>query len=75
MPLLPVLIFRLSYFYDLIIDENYILHGDYIHNDKYGYQFKTTSYEHAKVEGRDAVIEFLTSSLVKGCGEKTAIHI
>ncbi len=64
-----------GYFYDLIIDENYILHGDYIHNDKYGYQFKTTSYEHAKVEGRDAVIEFLTSSLVKGCGEKTALDI
>ena len=64
-----------GYFYDLIIDENYKLLGEYIHNDKYGYQFKTTSYEHAKLEGRDAVLEFLTSSLVKGCGEKTALDI
>lgn len=64
-----------GYFYDLVIDENYILEGDYIHNDKYGYQFKTASYEHAKIEGKDAILEFLTSSLVKGCGEKTAQDI
>ena len=64
-----------GYFYDLVIDETYVLEGDYIHNDKYGYQFKTASYEHAKIEGKDAILEFLTSSLVKGCGEKTAKDI
>ncbi len=64
-----------GYFYDLKIDENYILNGEYIDSGKYGYQFKTSNYEHAKVEGKDAVVEFLTSKLVKGCGEKTALEI
>ena len=64
-----------GYFYDLKIDENYILNGEYINSGKYGYQFKASNYEHAKVEGKDAVVEFLTSKLVKGCGEKTALEI
>ena len=64
-----------GYFYDLKIDENYILNGEYIDSGKYGYQFKASNYEHAKVEGKDAVVEFLTSKLVKGCGEKTALEI
>lgn len=64
-----------GYFYDLIIDENYIFHGNYVENGKYGYQFQVSSYEHVEPEGRDAVIDFLSSSLVKGCGEKTAHEI
>lgn len=64
-----------GYFYDLMIDENYIFHGNYIENGKYGFQFQVSNYEHIKPEGKDAVIEFLTSSLVKGCGEKTAEEI
>ena len=64
-----------GYFYDLVIDENYIMHGNYIQNGKYGYQFQVSNYEHINPEGKDAVIEFLSSSLVKGCGEKTAEDI
>lgn len=64
-----------GYFYDLIVDENYIFHGSYIENNKYGFQFQVSSYEHAKPEGKDAIIDFLSSSLVKGCGEKTAEEI
>lgn len=64
-----------GYFYELIVDENYIFHGNYIENGKYGYQFQVSSYEHVKPEGKDAVIDFLSSSLVKGCGEKTAQEI
>lgn len=64
-----------GYFYDLVLDENYLFHGNYIQNGKYGYQFQVNSYEHVKPEGKDAVIEFLSSSLVKGCGEKTAQDI
>ncbi len=64
-----------GYFYDLVIDENYIFHGSYVQNGKYGYQFQVNSYEHVKPEGKDAVIEFLSSNLVKGCGEKTANEI
>ncbi len=64
-----------GYFYDLILEENYIFHGNYIKNEKFGYQFQVSEYEHVKPEGKDAVIEFLMSSLVKGCGEKTATLI
>lgn len=64
-----------GYFYDLVIDENYVFHGSYVENGKYGYQFQVSSYEHVQPEGKDAVIDFLSSSLVKGCGEKTAHEI
>ena len=57
-----------GYFYELVIDENYIFHGTYIENGKYGYQFQVSSYEHVAPEGKDAVIDFLSYSLVKGCG-------
>ena len=64
-----------GYFYDLQIDENYVFHGNYTSNGKYGYQFQVNSYEHIEPEGKDAIVEFLSSSLVKGCGEKTALEI
>lgn len=64
-----------GYFYDLIVDENYVFQGSYIENAKYGYQFQVSSYERVQPEGKDAVIDFLSSSLVKGCGEKTAEEI
>ena len=64
-----------GYFYDLVLEENYLFHGTYVENGKYGYQFQVASYEHVQPEGKDAVIDFLSSSLVKGCGEKTAIEI
>lgn len=64
-----------GYFYDLVLEENYVFHGTYVENGKYGFQFQVASYEHVQPEGKDAVIDFLSSSLVKGCGEKTAIEI
>ena len=64
-----------GYFSDLIIDENYILYGNLIYHDRYGYQYNVTSYEKILPTGKDAIIEFLTSSLIKGCGEKTAEKI
>ena len=64
-----------GYFADLVIDENYILYGSLIYHDRYGYQYNVTSYERIMPTGKDAIIEFLTSSLIKGCGEKTAERI
>ncbi len=64
-----------GYFTELILDENYILYGNLIFHDRYGYQYNVTSYEQIMPEGKDAIIEFLTSPLIKGCGEKTAIKI
>ncbi len=64
-----------GYFHELIIDEKYIFYGDMVDNPKYGLQFKVDEYERIKPEGIDAVIEFLSSDLFSGIGEKTARSI
>jgi exodeoxyribonuclease V alpha subunit len=64
-----------GYFGDLNKEDTYILYGEYMFHDKYGYQFQTKNYEKTKPEGKDAIIDFLTSSFVKGCGEATAKKI
>ena len=64
-----------GYFSELNSDDLYIMYGSLIFHDRYGYQYSVASYEKLVPVGRDAIIEFLTSSLVKGCGEKTAIKI
>ena len=50
----------------------YLLKGEYVKHDRYGYQFQVFEYEHVIPEGKDALIEFLSSPLIKGCGLKTA---
>ena len=61
-----------GYFAELNTNDNYLMNGSLIYNEKYGYQYKVENYEHEKIEGKEAVIEFLSSPLIKGCGEKTA---
>ena len=64
-----------GYFADLTIDDTYIFYGSLVYHDRYGYQYSVTSYEKIMPTGHDAIIEFLTSPLIKGCGEKTAEKI
>lgn len=64
-----------GYFANLNSEEDYLFIGEYINHPKYGYQFQTSSYERIEPEEEDAIIEFLTSSLIQGCGEKTAKQI
>ncbi len=64
-----------GYFADVDGEAYYKLIGNYVFNEKYGSQFQVSSYEREEPKGKDAVIDFLSSSLVKGCGEKTAIAI
>ncbi len=64
-----------GYFANLNLDDNYIFNGNMIINTKFGEQYQVSSYERLEPEGRDAVIEFLSSPLIKGCGEKTAENI
>ena len=63
----------------LLIDPNledtYILQGEYVRHDRYGMQFQFKEYEKLMPEGIDAIAEFLSSPLIKGCGEKTAHSI
>ena len=64
-----------GYFDTLNNEDTYILYGSLVYHDRYGYQYSVASYEKVLPTGKDAIIEFLTSSLIKGCGEKTAIKI
>ena len=64
-----------GYFASINSEDYYCLSGNYVLNEKYGYQYQVTSYEREEPKGKDAVIAFLSSSLIKGCGEKTATQI
>ncbi len=56
-------------------EETYILYGEYGRHDRFGFQYKINNYEKERPSNKDAVVEFLSSSLIKGCGEKTARKI
>ncbi len=64
-----------GYFSELNLDDTYIMYGSLIYHDRYGYQYSVASYEKVMPTGHDAIVEFLTSPLIKGCGEKTANKI
>ena len=64
-----------GYFHELNNIDTYMFYGKLIRHDKYGYQFQVDSYERCKPEEKDAIIEFLTSGLFKGIGEKKATNI
>jgi len=63
----------------LLVDPNeedtYVLYGNYQKHERYGMQFQFDTFEKKIPEGKDAVIEFLSSPLIKGCGVKTAEQI
>ena len=61
-----------GYFPSTNEDDTYILLGEYIENMRYGMQFQVSSYEKEEPKTKDAIITFLSSPLIKGCGEKTA---
>ncbi len=56
-------------------EETFKLTGEYIKHERFGFQYKFSSYEKEKPTSKDAIIEFLSSSLIKGCAEKTAKKI
>lgn len=64
-----------GYFHELSMDEKYIFYGELVDNPKYGLQYKVEEYDRLKPEGKDAIIDFLSSDLFPGIGEKTAKEI
>lgn len=64
-----------GYFHELNDMDTYMFYGKLIKHEKYGEQFQVDSYERCKPEEKDAIIEFLTSGLFKGIGEKKAKNI
>lgn len=61
-----------GYFHELNDMDTYFFYGKLVNHEKYGEQFQVESYERAKPEEKDSIIEFLTSGLFKGIGEKKA---
>lgn len=62
-------------FTDVNIDIAMTLYGEYKKNEKFGMQYVVDSYEIDMPTTKDAIIEFLASSFIDGCGEKTAKKI
>ena len=64
-----------GYFHELNDMDTYMFYGKLVKHEKYGEQFQVENYERCKPEEKDSIIEFLTSGLFKGIGEKKAKNI
>ncbi len=62
-------------FLDINEEETFVLYGTPTRHERFGFQYQVSSYEKEKISSEDALVEFLSSSLVKGCGEKSAKKI
>ena len=60
---------------DLKLETPIQIEGEFIYHEKFGNQFKFNNYEYITPKENDDIIEFLSSSFVKGCGKKTAEKI
>ena len=57
------------------MQNTYKLYGEYIEHPRYGYSYRINNYEKEEIQGTEAIIDFLSSPLIKGCGEKRAKQI
>lgn len=64
-----------GYFATLNEDDLYVFYGEGVHHPKYGFQYQVDEYEKIKPEDKDGIVEFLSSDLFPGIGEKIAIKI
>ena len=64
-----------GYFADLNENEKYIMYGEITNHPKYGFQFNVSDSERIKPDDKDGIVEFLSSDLFKGIGEKMAERI
>ncbi len=64
-----------GYFHELNEDDTYIFYGEEVTHPRYGFQFQVSEYERVKPEGKEGIIEFLSSDLFPGIGENIAKQI
>ena len=64
-----------GYFHELNDSDTYKLYGSLVNHPKYGEQFQVDNYERCMPEKKDSMVEFLSSGLFKGIGEKKAKKI
>ncbi len=62
-------------FLDIHLEDTFILYGNSFRHERFGFQYQVSSYEKEKISSKDALVAFLSSSLIKGCGEKSAKKI
>ncbi len=60
---------------DVKIDISVTLYGEMVNNEKFGKQYHFNQMEITPPTTEDAIIEFLASSFINSCGEKTAKKI
>jgi len=64
-----------GYFHELNEEDTYVFYGKLVEHEKYGEQFQVERYERVLPEEKDSIVEFLSSGLFKGIGNKTAQNI
>jgi len=64
-----------GYFAELNQDDDYIFYGELVEHPKYGTQYQVNESERIKPEDKDGIVEFLSSDLFPGVGEKLALRI
>lgn len=64
-----------GYFPELNEDDDYIFYGELIEHPKYGMQYQVKESDRVKPEDKYGIVEFLSSDLFPGVGEKLAIRI
>lgn len=64
-----------GYFAELNLNEKYVMYGEIVNHPKYGFQFNVTESKKVQPEDKDGIVEFLSSDLFKGIGEKLAKKI
>lgn len=62
-------------FLDLKLETSMELNGEFVSHEKFGEQFKVNNYELIIPQENDDIVEFLSSSFIKGCGKVTAKRI
>lgn len=64
-----------GYFAELNLNEKYVMYGEIVNHPKYGFQFNVTESKKVQPQDKDGIVEFLSSDLFKGIGEKLAKKI
>ncbi len=64
-----------GYFGDLNENDLYIFNGNFTTHQKYGEQFLVDTYEMTLPNDKDNIVDFLSSNLFPGIGEKKAMQI
>ncbi len=62
-------------FLDLKLESLLTIKGEFTEHERFGKQFKVESYEYIIPSEKEAIIDFLSSPFIKGCGKKTAERI